>query len=59
MASAGPNSGFGRACRPAAPPPIGENEMLILTFFRFVQEIVTEAMALRRELRRRYRPTEK
>jgi len=33
--------------------------MLILTFFRFVQEIVTEAMALRGELRRRYRPTEK
>ena len=57
-ASAGPNSGFGRACRPAATPPFGDNEMLILTIFRFVQEIVTEAMVLRRELRRRYRPTE-
>ena len=32
--------------------------MLILTFFRFVQKIVTEAIALRRKLRRRYRPTE-
>jgi hypothetical protein len=35
-----------------------ENEMLILTVLRVAQEIVTEAMALRRELRRRYRLVE-
>ena len=35
-----------------------ENEMLILTVLRVAQEIVTEAMGLRRELRRRYRLVE-
>jgi hypothetical protein len=51
-----PNWEFGRASLAALPPV--ENEMLILTVLRVAREIVTEAMALRRELRRRYRLVE-